>query len=1111
MSSATIRLDERMRSVRGYLKLRTWTTFALWLGTASALLLALVWLTVGSDGWRPGSDLPLVLDAGLATVSAAGAMILALAMRRRFADARLSAVVEEAAALRAGELRGTLELRSGVGPGCSEALAACSARRLTTRLDRLTEAELSGDLGAAIARWLRRSAICASGCATVLAALAASSPERSASVWLPLSRPLAGLSALGLPPLAVHPGSVEVARGSPLTVTVSAPGRAGAVTLRWQEEGDVARSARLVPDDDGRSSYEFREIGAPLRYRARTEDGAESALYLVTPVDPLFVGEVTISVRYPHYTGIAPEEAAGDVGALVIPVGTRLLFSGVGSKPFGRAALTDSIGGRVHEMAVDGERFDGLWTPATGGTYRWSATDAAGAEAELVPPPLTLALIPDGEPEVRISYPGRDTLIGTDLRQPLVLEAADDYGLDRIELAAYRISAFGERYEPVTARFDVGGARLAQARPTLDLRGWSLMPNDTVRYRARVVDRSPMSQVGESQEYLLVMPASAELRRLASEAIERAGDQISEIATQVDSEARQNRDEARQAESDERGVGFLDRERVREALDDQESIRAELDSLAADLSRLKDLLSETAGTNPELDRELQALQELLEDMAGTDELQERMEALARELDQEESSGASRELESLAEDQESLRDRLLESLERFRRAAVEQNFRATTDEARELARLQRAVADAMREGDRLQDRARQQEALARRSEELAAEMEALREDLAELDEEKASDRVDEARKFLDRARRNMEAAEEAADQGEGRGAAREADEAGDALEELVRELGEAQAQMADMAAAEVAEALERTADDALALSRRQASLRSALIGSDPDEIADMRGDQAAILEGMDNLAENLQAASEGAIMPGTGLWEQMGRSVEALGRTLSTMEVRRGGASQPQVAAERAVRELNQLALVAQLASVQMGEGGGEPQEMSERLEELARQQGELINEAAELVPLQLGDEAMAQQMQQIAAGQETVSDELGELADDPSASEALGDLEELAEEAAALAEQLAGLERLTPEVARRQERLFHRLLDAGRSLEREEYSEERESEAPGEFERRQTVPLEPDQLGILRYGSPEPQELHVLSPAVRALVLEYFERLNRGVTPGGEG
>ena len=93
--------------------------------------------------------------------------------------------------------------------------------------------------------------------------------------------------------------------------------------------------------------------------------------------------------------------------------------------------------------------------------------------------------------------------------------------------------------------------------------------------------------------------------------------------------------------------------------------------------------------------------------------------------------------------------------------------------------------------------------------------------------------------------------------------------------------------------------------------------------------------------------------------------------------------------------------------------------------------------------------------------------------------------------------------------RLTPEMIQRQERLFHRLLDAGRSLEREEFSEERESEEPGDFERGDITSLTAEQMGVMPYEVPDGDQLQRLSPALRQLVLEYFDRLNRRRTGGG--
>ena len=108
----------------------------------------------------------------------------------------------------------------------------------------------------------------------------------------------------------------------------------------------------------------------------------------------------------------------------------------------------------------------------------------------------------------------------------------------------------------------------------------------------------------------------------------------------------------------------------------------------------------------------------------------------------------------------------------------------------------------------------------------------------------------------------------------------------------------------------------------------------------------------------------------------------------------------------------------------------------------------------------------------------------------------------------MAKEALQLAAQLGG-GRIDAATRERQEKLFHRLLDAGRTLEKEEESDERESQAPGSFQRGEVLPLGAEALGALRYALPTADQLQRLSPAERELVLRYFDRLNRGSTPGG--
>ena len=157
-----------------------------------------------------------------------------------------------------------------------------------------------------------------------------------------------------------------------------------------------------------------------------------------------------------------------------------------------------------------------------------------------------------------------------------------------------------------------------------------------------------------------------------------------------------------------------------------------------------------------------------------------------------------------------------------------------------------------------------------------------------------------------------------------------------------------------------------------------------------------------------------------------------------------------------------------------------------------------------MQDAASLSPMQLAEETLAQQMEEMAGRQEEVAQELGDVAEDSEGEEVdpLGDLSALADEARRLAEAMAQ-GRLDPEVLRRQERLFHRLLDAGRTLERDEESETRESETPGAFVRAPVGPLNRADVDALRYRLPGGDVLQALPPAQRAMVVRYFQRLNR--------
>jgi hypothetical protein len=1100
-------------AVRRYLGRRTARAVALWVGCGLALFLAAAWVAVGSEGWRPGSNAPILLDALMLVWVLAGVTASRAGTRRWFGEVPLTRSIERAAGMRAGIVRGSLELSRTVPDGVSGSLAGQAVARTASGLAGRPPEELAGELGRSVALWTRRGMIAAALGFVVLGALGLVGPDRAARAWAGVSSPIATMIDPVPAPIRVSPGTIEVMRGSDVRVEVDAQGRS-AVDLEWQAAGDVARTQRLDLVG-GRASHILEAVTATTEYHVETEDGGSTETFLIVPIDPLFVSDLVVGVEYPPHTGLERDEYRGDPPPLRLPVGARLSLEGMASRPLSTAGLVDSLGTRRVELEVEGTSFTGDWTPTETGTFEWVFVDGAGTPAEIQPEPLEILMVSDSVPSVAILLPGQDTVLPLSLRQPLVVDARDDYGLGRFELVAYRVTALGERQEPVVYGLELGGTRAVLARPALDLSSWGLLPGDTVRYFARVVDNNPAAQTAVSREYALRMPDVEELRREAEATLEGVAERLEELRAQAarQAEASANRAlEANPQRSPQAGPppepSFEQREALRRALEEQTALLGQVDSLRADVEALQRAMEEAGQADPELAADLDELQELLRELAG-EELRERMDELAQALREEDRARGSASLDEMAREQQALQERLEAALEAFERAAVEQDFRATTTDAQELARREQALADALRENDDAELRAQQQDALAQRAEELEARMDSLAARLSELDEQRAAAGVQEARQQASEARQQMREAERQAQQGDSQAASQQAAQAAEQMQQAADQMQQAQAGMAEQTAQQAQAALQQAADDALSLARRQDELRDRMQNANPDELTEMRGDQASLLRGLQNMADNLQAGTQAA-GGDPAMSAQMGRAMEAMQGAIQSLEARTPSPTSASARAEQAVGSLNQLALMAIAGSEQAGQtGAGQSgQDVARQVGQLAQRQGDLVSQTGQMAPMRLGQQAMAQQLSGLSEQQQSIAQDLQGVSQEPGAGDALGDLEQLAREADLLATQLAE-GRLTPEIMQRQERLFHRLLDAGRSLEREEFSEDRESETPGLFERGDVIPLSAAQLGLMPYELPDGVELRRLSPAVRQLVLEYFDRLNRA--PAGEG
>ena len=241
--------------------------------------------------------------------------------------------------------------------------------------------------------------------------------------------------------------------------------------------------------------------------------------------------------------------------------------------------------------------------------------------------------------------------------------------------------------------------------------------------------------------------------------------------------------------------------------------------------------------------------------------------------------------------------------------------------------------------------------------------------------------------------------------------------------------------------ELTSALDQAIQEMLQMARQEQQLeQKARSGqAKPDEL---RGEQSAVKQGLDNAAQKLQQEGQKTSLLSGRSQRSMSEAQQKVAEaTQATADQRSGqqAASALGEAADALNRAAASLARDREKANSSSSATGFA--EMMQQMQEMAKKQGSINAQAQGLMPgmgqpmssqQQATSRALAREQRQVAQQ----LDEVGEAAGGDRAAQ-------LAKEAKALAEALEG-GRLDATTLARQQQLFRQLLDAGRSLEKEE-------------------------------------------------------------------
>lgn len=1072
--------------------------------TLAAVLAGGLTLLLGAAAWGArlgwfGQPWWVLAAWSLVLLLLLGAGFLGQRALLRLSPAWLAGAIE-AQGFRRGALAGHLEPAIG---GVSEDLLAFADQRQAEELARRTP-ELVAPIEAP---FRRRAAQAGLALLAGAAVLGSARPTRGAPslLWHPGDAWEATVA-----PIALALSSAEVERGDSVKVEVLARGRQHAI-LWVRAPGESWQGRGLTLDSAGRASTTLGPLQNDLFVRL-TSGGRSSDTLQVRVKIPAFLGTLSVTARYPRYLGLEDEPIPTQGDTVVVPEGTRLETIGEATAPLAGARWAHGAGGS--DLSVKGSGFSGVFVPT--GTRVWALDLATASGTPLAGDTVRIPIVtvPDSAPRVEVPVPGADTLAPLSLRLPLVIDAQDDHGLTRVVLESRRISRLGFQDPPQTQTIPLpeGAGGRAILPWELDLNSRGLLPGDTVRFFVRVTDNAPAAHTGRSREFVLRLPTLSEVRQAARAASGDIGRKLDSIADQSKQLERQTEDLSRErprTADNGKGTGdeplsFDNAKRAEKVSESQEQLLKQAEEVKQALEQLRQS-AEAAGLNdPAWQQRLQEIQEQL-DRALTPELRDKLAELQQALKDLDPERTREALDDLARAQKELRDALERSKELFERAALEGDMANLSAEAKDLAQQQQQWNQQVPSADSARA-AKEEQSLAARADSLAAALEQMAKTMARQGEQRqqaAQQSAQQARQ----AAQQMKQAGQSAQQGQKPQARQQGEQASKKLDPLGDNLEQQKTQLQQQWKQEVVQELDNALADASRLAERQLDVSEAFRRGEVSP--QVRSEQGAIKEGAERLLDrvkdiagkNAMVSQQSAVAIAAGR-DQMQKALDALSN--AAPNAREAGRSSGE-----AVDALNAAAytLIRSRGAVEGAGSGSGLQEAMEQMSQMAQQQGNVGQQAGGMLPQMGAGGQMQEQVRQLGAQQRALAEKLERM----RAGGQIPGAADMAQEAKDLARSLeAG--RLDRQTVERQERLFRRMLDAGRTLQGEEKDEKQERQST--VGKDDSVKLPPalrrqgDREALLRYPSWE--ELQALSPEERRRVVEYFRRLAETKKVSGE-
>jgi len=1008
-----------------------------------------------------------------------------------------------------------------LGEGRNVAINALDlGSRLPAERDPFTRALISAHVGEAAreieradlgsigrARGLRRWGAGLGGSLAALGAVFALMPGPSTQAAARLLNP-----SFTEPPtlvgLTVEPGDIEVDTGTDVTVRARLTGTKREPVLRAAATGGdwVDNEMTSAPEDTSSGSafeFTFNALDHDVNYQVAVA-GQTSETWKIRVTDPPRALGYRVTYDYPRYTGLPSETrvaATGDVTALV---GTKVTLEVEVNDPEADGYL--AFGGEKPALKRGADTMNRMadFIIRDARRYRVHLVDRKGRE-RFASPEFAVEPVPDRAPVLKVLSPGRDIDLPEEMSVQLAVTAVDDYGLTRLVLH----SQVADEAETATeiARF---GSREANTLHEWNLSALDLVPGDVVSYYLEIFDNDTVSgpKSTRSETYAIRFPTMDEMYADLNEEREEEVVNLEQIREEQKRLKKQVEDAAREMK---KGLetGWEKQKELQAMAREQQSLQERLGEIQKSLEQTADQIEKNDLMGLEMIEKLAEIQRLMSEIQN-EELKAAVQRLQEAVEKMNRSDVERALEKMKMTQEELLDSLDRTIDMLKRLQMEEKLAQQIEKAADMLERQEKLDENLEQSPSAEEMQR----MAEEQKNLASDLQQSKQQLDELQKEASTEhpQMSEAlEKNMDE--QNMADTQQAMQQSQQSMQQKNASKAGQqskksrqGLQKLMTGLQQAQSSMSQEMTAELSEKLTRIQNDLLAVSKSQEEILYAPSETEANELAQRQENLATAAK---RSADELFEVSKETMFVTPQLGRMLGSAIEQLEQAKQSFaQGDRGNGMERGKESQVAVNQTI-LALMQQNQSMCQNPGSsGMPNSMAQ-MQQLGQQQQQL-NMDTRSMSQQLqqrlregGDDQLsrlAARQEMIKKGLEEVQGKLGERSD------VLGRLDQLAEEMGDIAKKMRD-EGVPEDVLQRQEKILSRLLDAQKSVRKEDYSRRRRSETGTDTANRPSPgPIPPGLLSgperlqsdILRGASdPYPSEY-------RRLVEQYFRALTAG-------